>query len=414
MDKAVDAFKEGGLAAAARQISDAYLDELPLIAATSLDELKDRLQSFAASGATRIILPYGPAAMRPSMKRVDSSKPGETHRAASLSRRAHRCVAGCDLVGAKRCGLGAGAFRAADDVVVEQLDVGATERHAGGQTARLKVGRVADDVAALLGAGPHLGAAQAGAGSAVILAIDAGLVRFAARVAANRAAPTVLGARRAILVTLALAVAARRAISAVAGTGEAALAPVGITHAVAACFAMAAIGTAGRAVFAEALFAEPVAAPEARPTVLRAGLASLVLRIADVVAAGLADSAVLGAASAVFTSGIAHAVSAGRRSHDDLGVGQLSLSTSRLAADDVGCEPASVAHALIGSAGVSPLGAGRIASSEGRERQGREKGGANEEASRIRRPNSPRGLVVGVQSGRARSMCDAWCGITSG
>jgi alkanesulfonate monooxygenase SsuD/methylene tetrahydromethanopterin reductase-like flavin-dependent oxidoreductase (luciferase family) len=65
VDRAVEAFEQGGLGAAARSIPDDYLDALPLIAATSLEELRDRLRPFDACGATRIIIPYVPASDSP-------------------------------------------------------------------------------------------------------------------------------------------------------------------------------------------------------------------------------------------------------------------------------------------------------------------------------------------------------------
>jgi alkanesulfonate monooxygenase SsuD/methylene tetrahydromethanopterin reductase-like flavin-dependent oxidoreductase (luciferase family) len=63
--RATEAFARGGLGAAEQQISDSYLDRLPLVAATSLEELFDRLRPFEESGATRIILPYVPASNTP-------------------------------------------------------------------------------------------------------------------------------------------------------------------------------------------------------------------------------------------------------------------------------------------------------------------------------------------------------------
>jgi alkanesulfonate monooxygenase SsuD/methylene tetrahydromethanopterin reductase-like flavin-dependent oxidoreductase (luciferase family) len=65
VDKAAEAFKKGGLREAERQISSEYIDKLPLIAATSLEELRDRLCPFEVSGATRLILPYVPASDTP-------------------------------------------------------------------------------------------------------------------------------------------------------------------------------------------------------------------------------------------------------------------------------------------------------------------------------------------------------------
>jgi alkanesulfonate monooxygenase SsuD/methylene tetrahydromethanopterin reductase-like flavin-dependent oxidoreductase (luciferase family) len=63
--KASAAAAEGGLRAVAHTISNDYLDRLPLLAATSIDEVKDRLRPFENCGATRIIVPYVPATDAP-------------------------------------------------------------------------------------------------------------------------------------------------------------------------------------------------------------------------------------------------------------------------------------------------------------------------------------------------------------
>lgn len=55
------AFREGGFKAAQARITDAYMDQLPAIAATSIAEVKQRLRPFAEAGVTRLILPYVPA-----------------------------------------------------------------------------------------------------------------------------------------------------------------------------------------------------------------------------------------------------------------------------------------------------------------------------------------------------------------
>jgi 5,10-methylenetetrahydromethanopterin reductase len=65
VDTAVRAFESGGLGAATRTVTDEYLDALPLIAATSMAELVDRMRPFESSGATRIILPYVPVGESP-------------------------------------------------------------------------------------------------------------------------------------------------------------------------------------------------------------------------------------------------------------------------------------------------------------------------------------------------------------
>jgi len=54
------AFKEGGFKAAQTKITDAYMDKLPVIAATSIEEVRDKLVPFAEAGATRLVIPYVP------------------------------------------------------------------------------------------------------------------------------------------------------------------------------------------------------------------------------------------------------------------------------------------------------------------------------------------------------------------
>lgn len=55
-----EAFKAGGFKAAAAKVTDEYMDKLPVIPATSIEEVKDRLQPFVEAGATRLIVPYVP------------------------------------------------------------------------------------------------------------------------------------------------------------------------------------------------------------------------------------------------------------------------------------------------------------------------------------------------------------------
>jgi alkanesulfonate monooxygenase SsuD/methylene tetrahydromethanopterin reductase-like flavin-dependent oxidoreductase (luciferase family) len=59
-----EAFARGGLRAATESISNEYLDALPLLAATSIEEAVERLRAFETTGATRIIVPYVPASDR--------------------------------------------------------------------------------------------------------------------------------------------------------------------------------------------------------------------------------------------------------------------------------------------------------------------------------------------------------------
>jgi alkanesulfonate monooxygenase SsuD/methylene tetrahydromethanopterin reductase-like flavin-dependent oxidoreductase (luciferase family) len=55
-----EAFKAGGFKAAATKMTDAYMDKLPVIPATSVEEIKERLKPFAEAGATRLVVPYVP------------------------------------------------------------------------------------------------------------------------------------------------------------------------------------------------------------------------------------------------------------------------------------------------------------------------------------------------------------------
>ncbi len=51
-----DAYREGGFAAGMARVSDRMLEALPLVAATSVDEVRARVAPYEAAGATRIIL----------------------------------------------------------------------------------------------------------------------------------------------------------------------------------------------------------------------------------------------------------------------------------------------------------------------------------------------------------------------
>ncbi len=57
-----EAFRKGGFKAAQEQITDAYMDKLPVIPGTSIGEIKERLKPFAEAGATRLVVPYVPVA----------------------------------------------------------------------------------------------------------------------------------------------------------------------------------------------------------------------------------------------------------------------------------------------------------------------------------------------------------------
>jgi alkanesulfonate monooxygenase SsuD/methylene tetrahydromethanopterin reductase-like flavin-dependent oxidoreductase (luciferase family) len=56
-----EAFRRGGFKAAQEALTDAYLDKLPVIPATSVGEVKERLQPFVQAGADRLIVPYVPS-----------------------------------------------------------------------------------------------------------------------------------------------------------------------------------------------------------------------------------------------------------------------------------------------------------------------------------------------------------------
>jgi len=55
-----EAFKSGGFKAAKAAMTDEYMDKLPVIPATSIAEIKERLQPFVEAGADRLIVPYVP------------------------------------------------------------------------------------------------------------------------------------------------------------------------------------------------------------------------------------------------------------------------------------------------------------------------------------------------------------------
>jgi alkanesulfonate monooxygenase SsuD/methylene tetrahydromethanopterin reductase-like flavin-dependent oxidoreductase (luciferase family) len=52
------AWKSGGFHAARKLITDRLFEALPMVAATSAEEVVEQIQPYAAAGATRIILPY--------------------------------------------------------------------------------------------------------------------------------------------------------------------------------------------------------------------------------------------------------------------------------------------------------------------------------------------------------------------
>ena len=55
-----EAFQKGGFKAAMGALTDAYMDKLPVVPATSISEIKERLAPFSEAGATRLVVPYVP------------------------------------------------------------------------------------------------------------------------------------------------------------------------------------------------------------------------------------------------------------------------------------------------------------------------------------------------------------------
>jgi alkanesulfonate monooxygenase SsuD/methylene tetrahydromethanopterin reductase-like flavin-dependent oxidoreductase (luciferase family) len=55
-----EAFKAGGFKAAMVHMTDEYMDKLPVIPGTSIQEIKERLEPFREAGVTRLVVPYVP------------------------------------------------------------------------------------------------------------------------------------------------------------------------------------------------------------------------------------------------------------------------------------------------------------------------------------------------------------------
>lgn len=60
VDAIQGAFQKGGFKAAMAALTDDYMDRLPVIPATSIEEIKDRLKPFVEAGVDRMIIPYVP------------------------------------------------------------------------------------------------------------------------------------------------------------------------------------------------------------------------------------------------------------------------------------------------------------------------------------------------------------------
>jgi alkanesulfonate monooxygenase SsuD/methylene tetrahydromethanopterin reductase-like flavin-dependent oxidoreductase (luciferase family) len=55
-----EAFQQGGFKAAMGALTDDYMDKLPVVPATSVKEIKEKVAAFADAGATRLVIPYVP------------------------------------------------------------------------------------------------------------------------------------------------------------------------------------------------------------------------------------------------------------------------------------------------------------------------------------------------------------------
>ena len=60
VDAVQEAFRSGGFKAAMGAMTDDYMDQLPVIPATSVEEIKDRLGPYLEAGVTRLVVPYVP------------------------------------------------------------------------------------------------------------------------------------------------------------------------------------------------------------------------------------------------------------------------------------------------------------------------------------------------------------------
>src|SRR5207244_5724289 len=55
-----EAFQKGGFKAAMAALTDDYMDKLPVVPATTVKEIKEKMVAFEAPGATRLVIPYVP------------------------------------------------------------------------------------------------------------------------------------------------------------------------------------------------------------------------------------------------------------------------------------------------------------------------------------------------------------------
>jgi hypothetical protein len=55
-----EAFQKGGFKAAMGALSDEYMDRLPVVPASDVREIKDKMKAFEEAGVTRMVIPYVP------------------------------------------------------------------------------------------------------------------------------------------------------------------------------------------------------------------------------------------------------------------------------------------------------------------------------------------------------------------
>jgi alkanesulfonate monooxygenase SsuD/methylene tetrahydromethanopterin reductase-like flavin-dependent oxidoreductase (luciferase family) len=55
-----EAFQKGGFKAAMGALTDDYMDKLPVVPATSIKEIKEKMKAFEEAGVTRMVIPYVP------------------------------------------------------------------------------------------------------------------------------------------------------------------------------------------------------------------------------------------------------------------------------------------------------------------------------------------------------------------
>jgi alkanesulfonate monooxygenase SsuD/methylene tetrahydromethanopterin reductase-like flavin-dependent oxidoreductase (luciferase family) len=55
-----EAFQRGGFKAAMAALTDDYMDKLPVVPATSIKEIKEKMKAFEEAGVTRMVIPYVP------------------------------------------------------------------------------------------------------------------------------------------------------------------------------------------------------------------------------------------------------------------------------------------------------------------------------------------------------------------